>query len=60
MVLEHERTGLEQTLARLERTGTFTSESESLYQRLFGRFLALTSEQRALRQDTNAEDCAAA
>jgi hypothetical protein len=59
LVLEHERTALEKTLARLERNGTFTSETESLYQQLFGRFLAITSEQRTLRQNTDAEDCAA-
>jgi hypothetical protein len=59
LALAHERTALEKTLARLERNGTFTSESESLYQQLFGRFLAITSEQRTLRQHTDAEDCAA-
>jgi hypothetical protein len=59
LVLADERTELEKTLARLERNSTFTSESEALYHRIFGRFLAITREQRALRQHTNAEDCAA-
>src|SRR5262249_3777945 len=60
LALTHEQTELEQKLAQLERCGFFTPGTESLYQQLYGRFLTIIEEQRILRQDTDAEACAAA
>ncbi len=60
LALAHEQAEIERKLTRLERNGPFTSETESLYQRLCGRFQAIIDAQRTLRQDSAAERCDAA
>jgi len=60
LALERERQDLDVKLERFEKDGTFSKEVESLYERLFQRFMEITEEQRAMRAEAEASKPAAA